>query len=541
MDGVIVEDQPEVEKHDANFLRRATRRRGNRVGDEATDHASREREAEMSGQQYSRKWLAGALGLALAFGVGGYAVARAKDAVSTTHVRASLKLADPTEGPSKTGFAPIVKEVLPNVVNISSSKVVKTRNQMQLPDGMEQDPFFQQFFGQQFGRGNQLPQREREQSLGSGVIVSPEGYVLTNNHVVDGATDVRVTLSDKREFKAQVIGTDPKTDIAVLKLTGDKFNAITLGDSGKVQVGDYALAIGDPFGVGQTVTMGIVSAKGRGNLGIEDYEDFIQTDAPINPGNSGGALVNDRGELVGINTAILSHGSGGNEGIGFAIPINLARNVMGQIIDHGKVTRGYIGVVIQPITPAMLKALNLDKLQGALVGDVSAKGPAKDAGVQRGDVILAINGNTVNDSNELRNTISMMAPGQTVKLTINRNGSTKDIDVKLGELPLSKEEASNDSDNSGSKESMKGITVETLDSDTAQQLQLPEATKGVVVTSVDPSSAAADSGLRKGDVIQEVKDRPVKTAAEFEAAMSNAGKNGTLLLVNRGGTTLFVA
>ena len=505
----------------------------------------------MSGQHYSRKWLGAALGLALAFGVGGYAAARAKDAVSgvsTTHVHASLKLADPSEGPSKTGFAPVVKEVLPNVVNISSSKVVKTpRNQMQMPEGMEQDPFFQQFFGQGRGgrggdgRGEEQPRSQREQSLGSGVIVSPEGYVLTNNHVVDGATDVKVTLSDKREYKAQVVGTDPKTDIAVLKLTGDKFNAITLGDSTKVQVGDYALAIGDPFGVGQTVTMGIVSAKGRGNLGIEDYEDFIQTDAPINPGNSGGALVNDRGELVGINTAILSHGSGGNEGIGFAIPINLARNVMGQILDHGKVTRGYLGVVIQPITPAMLKALNLDKLQGALVGDVSVKGPAKDAGVQRGDVILAINGDTVVDSNELRNTISMMPPGQTVKLTVSRNGSTKEIDVKLGELPLSKDEAASQSDNGGSKESMKGISVETLDSDTAQQLQLPEATKGAVVTGVDPSSPAADSGLRKGDVIQEVNHQPVKNAAEFEAAMSKSEKSGALLLVNRGGTTLFVA
>jgi serine protease Do len=531
------------------FSGQATPQPGKRVGDEATDHLSRERESRMSGQQFSRKWLAGALGLALAFGVGGYAVARAKDAVSSTHVRASLKLADPSEGPSKTGFAPVVKEVLPNVVNISSSKVVKTpRNQMQMPEGMEQDPFFQQFFGNGRGRGGnggngneQQPQKQREQSLGSGVIVSPEGYILTNNHVVDGATDVKVTLSDKREFKAEVIGTDPKTDIAVLKLAGEKFNPITLGDSTNVQVGDYALAIGDPFGVGQTVTMGIVSAKGRGGLGIEDYEDFIQTDAPINPGNSGGALVNDRGELVGINTAILSHGSGGNEGIGFAIPINLARNVMGQIIDHGKVTRAYIGVVIQPITPNMSKALNLDKMQGALVGDVSPKGPAKDAGVQRGDVILAINGNTVNDSNELRNTISMMQPGQNVKLTVNRNGSTKDIDVKLGELPLSKEEAANDTEKGGSKESMKGITVETLDSDTAQQLQLPEATKGVVVTGVDPSSPAADSGLRKGDVIQEVNHAPVKNAAEFEAAMSKSEKNGALLLVNRGGTTLFVA
>src|ERR1700733_3687249 len=274
----------------------------------------------MTAKRISRNWIGGALALAVAIGAMGYAVARATEGVSGSRMHASLRIADPSEGASKTGFAPIVKEVLPNVVNISSSKVVKARNQMQMPEGMENDPFFQQFFGQQFGgrgrggngdgNGGDTPMKQREQSLGSGVIVSPEGYVLTNNHVVDGATDVRVTLSDKREFKAQVIGTDPKTDIAVLKLTGDKFDAITLGDSKKVQVGDYALAIGDPFGVGQTVTMGIVSAKGRGGLGIEDYEDFIQTDAPINPGNSGGALVNDRGELVGINTAILSHGSG---------------------------------------------------------------------------------------------------------------------------------------------------------------------------------------------------------------------------------------
>src|SRR6202034_2096282 len=222
-------------------------------------------------------------------------------------------------------------------------------------------------------------------SLGSGVIVSPEGYVLTNNHVVDGATDVKVTLSDKRELKATIVGTDPKTDIAVLKLEGSNYPAITLGDSSKVQVGDYALAIGDPFGVGQTVTMGIISATNRGNLGIEDYEDFIQTDAPINPGNSGGALINDRGELVGINTAILSHGSGGNEGIGFAIPVNLARSVMTQILDHGKVNRAYLGIMVQDVTPAIAKDLGLNKLQGALVGDVSPKGPAQASGVQRGD------------------------------------------------------------------------------------------------------------------------------------------------------------
>ncbi len=203
------------------------------------------------------------------------------------------------------------------------------------------------------------------------MIVSPDGYILTNNHVIDGATDVHVTLADKRQLKAKVIGTDPKTDIAVLKVEGSGFPAITVGDSSKVQVGDYALAVGDPFGVGQTVTMGIVSAMNRGNLGIEDYEDFIQTDAPINPGNSGGALVNDRGELIGINTAILSHGSGGNEGIGFAVPVNLARSVMDQILDHGKVNRAYLGIMVQDVTPGIAKAMGLKDMKGVLVGDVT--------------------------------------------------------------------------------------------------------------------------------------------------------------------------
>jgi serine protease Do len=492
----------------------------------------------MNGTRFSRKGTGAALALALALagGATGYGVARAKEGAAGTHVHASLKLADPSEGPSKIGFAPIVKEVLPNVVNISSSKVVRTPNQM--PEGMQSDPFFQQFFGRGPGRP-EVPKNRREQSLGSGVIVSPEGYVLTNNHVVDGATDVKVTLSDKRELKAQIVGTDPKTDVAVLKLEGSNFPAITLGDSSKVQVGDYALAIGDPFGVGQTVTMGIVSAKGRGNLGIEDYEDFIQTDAPINPGNSGGALVNDRGELVGINTAILSHGSGGNEGIGFAIPVNLARNVMGQILDHGKVTRGYLGVVIQPISPAMAKQLGLSKPQGALVGDVSSKGPAQAAGVQRGDVILSMNGKAVNDSNELRNTVSMMQPGETVKLEVSRNGSTKDISVKLGELPLSKQDAETQHEGT-SKDALEGVSVENLDAETAAQLQLPETTKGVVVTGIDPASPKAESGLQKGDVIQEVNRQAVHNVAEFEQAMRKAG-GSALLLVNRGGTTLFIA
>jgi len=489
----------------------------------------------MKGIQNSRRLLAFALALALCGGVAGYAVGHTSQ---VGHVRATLKIADPSEGASKTGFAPIVKLVLPNVVNISSSRVVRTPNQ--IGEGMQMDPFFRQFFGHGFGNGPQMPKGQREHSLGSGVIVSPEGYVLTNNHVVEGATDIKVTLSDKRELKAAVVGIDPKTDVAVLRLEGSNFPAITLGDSSKVQVGDYALAIGDPFGVGQTVTMGIVSAKGRGNLGIEDYEDFIQTDAPINPGNSGGALINDRGELIGINTAILSHGSGGNEGIGFAIPVNLAHQVMNQILDHGKVTRGYLGVVVQPISPAMAKALGQSEPKGALVGDVSAKGPAQAAGVERGDILLELNGKSVNDANELRNTVSMMQPGDSVKLKISRNGSLRDLSVKLGELPASKEEAQNRKEGA-SKEALEGVSVENLDADTAKELGLPASTKGVVVTNIDPSSPKADSGLRKGDVIQEVNHQPVRNVAEFEQAMHKAGKEEALLLVNRGGTTLFIA
>src|ERR1035438_5427501 len=468
-----------------------------------------------------------ALAALMAAGLGALAVAAAEHA-SNANPPATFRYASPEESASRNTFAPVVKRVLPAVVNLSSAKMGK--NQMGMVAG-NMEPFFRQFFGDDDGapsgpngrgeRGQMAPRQQREQGEGSGVIVSPEGYILTNNHVVDGATDVRVTLSDKREFKARIVGTDPKTDLAVLKIDASNLPSAVIGDSDKVQVGDYALAIGNPFGLGSTVTMGIISATGRGNLGIEEYEDFIQTDAPINPGNSGGALVNDRGELAGINTAILSHGSGGNEGIGFAIPVNLARSVMGQILDHGKVTRGYLGVVIQPITPAMAKDLGLDKLQGALVGDVSPKGPAHASGVQRGDVILSINGNAVTDSNELRNTISMMQPGETVKLEISRNGSTKDLNVKLGELPLSKEDAKNQQEG-GSKDALEGISVENLDAETAAQLQLPESTKGVVVTGIDPSSPKAESGLQKGDVIQEVNHQPVHNVAEFKQAMSKA-------------------
>jgi len=442
----------------------------------------------------------------------------------------------------------VVKRVLPAVVNISSTKVVKTSGMQQ---GDPSDLFRQFFGGGDDGSGQQgqpgmrrqprqqrEPQGQREQGLGSGVIVSPEGYIVTNNHVIDGATNIMVTLSDKREFKARLIGTDPKTDVAVLKIDAGTLPSIVLGDSNKVQVGDYALAIGDPFGVGQTVTMGIVSAKGRTHLGIEDYEDFIQTDAPINPGNSGGALINDRGELVGMNTAILSHGSEGNQGIGFAVPVNLVRTVMDQLLKNGKVTRAYIGIVPQDMTPAMARAFGDKDLSGALVGDVSPNSPASKAGLQKGDIIVSMNGKPVSDSNDLRMTISMMTPGSKVDLKVTRDGAARNISVTLEELPGTQAELRQKGD--GTKSSLSGISVQDLDADTARQAGVPASTQGVVVTEINPSSAAADSGLQPGDVIQQVNRQPVKNTADFDRAM-RASKDNTLLLVNRQGTTLYVA
>jgi len=335
---------------------------------------------------------AAALATVMAAGLGALAMAAAEHA-SNANPPATFRYASPDESVSRNTFAPVVKKVLPAVVNVASSKMVKNPMGM-TPGNME--PFFRQFFGGEEapfgsnGRGQAAPQ-QLEQGQGSGVIVSPEGYILTNNHVVDGATILRVTLSDKREFKARVVGTDPKTDLAVLKIDAANLPTVVIGDSDKIQVGDFALAIGNPFGLGGTVTMGIVSATGRSNLGIEDYEDFIQTDAPINPGNSGGALVNERGDLIGINTAILS-GSQGNQGIGFAIPVSVARNVTDQILRNGKVTRAYLGVMSEVVTPALAKAFHQKEPAGALISEVKQASPAAHAGLEKGDIILAVNG-----------------------------------------------------------------------------------------------------------------------------------------------------
>jgi len=276
----------------------------------------------------------------------------------------------------------------------------------------------------------------------------------------------------------------------------------------------------------------------RGNLGIEDYEDFIQTDAPINPGNSGGALINDRGELIGINTAILSHGSGGNEGIGFAVPVNLAREVMDQIMDHGKVNRAYLGIMVQDVTPGIATAMGLKDMKGVLIGDVTPSGPAQKSGIKRGDIILDVNGSPVADSRELRNTISMMKPDATVKLRILRDGNQSDMNVTLGNLPDQNQQAKTETGPTAG--ALQGVTVDNLDAQTARQLGLPASTTGVVVTDISPSSPMVNAGLRKGDVIQEVNHEPVRNVTQLNEAVQKAGKN-PLLLVNRQGTTMFIA
>jgi serine protease Do len=428
------------------------------------------------------------------------------------------------------GFAPLFKNNLPTVVSITSSRIVKSQQ-----NPIFNDPFFRQFFGGQFP---QQPQQQRERGLGSGVIVSPDGYILTNNHVVEKSTDIKVTLPDKRQFAGKVIGTDPQTDVAVVKIDATGLPTITLGDSSKIQVGDYAFAIGNPFGVGETATMGIISATGRNGLSIEDYEDFIQTDAAINPGNSGGALLNARGEMIGINTAILAGESGGNQGIGFAIPINMAKYVMDQILKHGKVVRGYIGVGIQEVTPDLAKAFNVPAEKGALVSNVDSSSPGGKAGLQRGDVITELNGQPVNGPNDLRLKVGSMIPGSTVHLQVDRGGNARDITLTLGEAPAGKGVASAEG-GAGENSPMRGVQVDELSPEVRQQLGMKPEVKGVVVTEVPESSPAADAGLQRGDVIQQINRKPVDSVADYQRLIAEAGKQTIVLLVNRGGNTTF--
>ena len=434
--------------------------------------------------------------------------------------------------PASSGYAELVARVAPSIVTVRSERLVKPAAMPFGGDGGEM-PFFGRGFGQQMP--DMAPRRQG--GLGSGVIVSAEGYLLTNNHVVDGADKVRVELSDKRSFMAKVVGTDAASDLAVLKIEAAGLPALAFGNSDSLRVGDVVLAFGNPLGIGQTVTMGIVSAKGRATgTGDGSFEDFLQTDAPINQGNSGGALVNTAGQLVGINSQIVSP-SGGNIGIGFAIPSRMAESVMTQLVKGGRVQRSQLGVAIQGVSPEMASSLGLKDERGALVSSVSKDSPAEKAGIEQGDVIVSVDGVSVSDGNALRNRIASAKPGATVSLGLVRDGAEKTVRVTLRELASTQTaEAAGEPAEGGRL----GLSVRPVTPEDARELGL-ESRKGLLVAEVDPSGPAAAAGIRPGDVIEEVNRKPVTDAAELRAAAKSSGERPALVLVNRKGASLFLA
>ncbi len=482
-------------------------------------------------------------GLAGAAVVAGTAFALA-DALQTTVKPADVNVplqetAVPRDGLPRGSFAPIVEKVAPAVVKIETTTTIKGAVPEQFPSF--NNPFWRQFFGNQFGQvfPPQAIGPEVEHGLGSGVIVTKNGYILTNNHVVDGAKKVMVTLPDGREFTAKVVGRDPKTDIAVVKIDADNLPVVPMADSHNVEVGDVVLAIGNPFGVGETVTEGIVSAKHRSDMGIEDYEDFIQTDAAINPGNSGGALVDIDGRLIGINTAILTH-SGGSQGVGFAIPSNLARSVMESLIQYGHVTRGYMGVMIQNVTPALAPEFGLKKDAGALVSEVVPNGPAHNAGFKDGDVIVKFNGENVTDSRNLQLEVAATKPGSKVPVEILRNGNEKTLEVTIKQLPGTEQLAKAGSQDSNDTGTLNGVTVSDLDQQARQQFKIPDDVKGALITEVDPTSASAQAGLQPGEVIESINRHRVANANQAVQLTEHPKSKTTLVRVWANGGSHYV-
>ncbi len=424
-----------------------------------------------------------------------------------------------------TSFAPVIEKVTPSVVTIYSTKSVKGDSRL---NPLLNNPQLRRFFGipdDENHRGGKV------QGLGSGIIVSENGHILTNNHVIDGADEVMVRVGmEKREYRAEKIGTDPATDLAVLKIdTNDEIiTPIVFADSSTVKAGDIALAIGNPFGLTQSVSMGIVSAVGRGGMGIADYENFIQTDAAINMGNSGGALVDISGRLIGVNTAIFSR-SGGNQGIGFAVPSNLARTVMKSILEKGRVVRGFIGIVVQPLSQELAEAFKIENEAGALVADVEPDGPADTAGIRNGDVIIRLNDEDITDPQDLQLTVAAIAPETTVTVTIVRDGKEQKVEVRLGELP-SKGVQIAQTETAGKSNVLDGITIGDIDPSTRRQLNLPENISGVVVTQLDPESIGAEAGLRVGDVIQEMNHKELTDAEQAVNLSNEIEKDETVLL-----------
>jgi len=435
-------------------------------------------------------------------------------------------------------FVAVAKLAKASVVNISSVK--KHGGKAEGFSGpFFDDPFFRRFFGEEFERRLPTPREYREQGLGSGVIVSPDGYIVTNNHVVEGADELTVSLPDKRTFTAKVVGTDPKTDVAVIKIGATNLPVLPWGDASQLQVGEMVLAVGNPFGLSQTVTMGIISAVGRANMGIVDYEDFIQTDAAINPGNSGGALVNLKGELIGINTAIFSQ-SGGNMGIGFAIPSNMAKNVMESLIKHGKVVRGWLGVSVQELTQDLAKEFGVSDIQGALVADVMDDSPAAKAKLERGDIVTSYNGVPIRDPGQLRAAVAETAPGTKVTLSITRNKKSQEVSVTIGELPKEFARAGQEGESKG-QHLLAGVTVENA-SGPSGRFGRPKAPAGVRVTRLESESPAAEAGLRIGDIIREINRKAVKDVTDFERLVGQLGpKSPVLLLLTRGNATIFLS
>jgi len=440
-------------------------------------------------------------------------------------------------------FEDAAAAVGPSVVPIYAEQVVS----VQSPFGSPEDPF-RQFFGDDFfkrffGGQPQAPQRQAVRSLGSGVIISADGFILTNNHVVDGAQKLNVFIGDKKRYPATIIGTDPQTDVALIKIDASGLTPARLGDSSGVKVGQWVIAVGNPFQLLHTVTAGIISARGRSVVGLAEYADFIQTDASINPGNSGGALADLEGQVIGINTAIANPtGSGGNIGIGFAIPINMAREIMETLRSKGKVVRGYLALVPQDIDEDLAKALNLPTTEGTLVADVTPGGPADKAGIKRGDVILDVNGRAVEDSTALRTMVAQAAPGSSIKIGLLRDGKKMPLTAVLGERPSGKgSETPSQEKASRSASRVIGLSLQDLTPEIAGQLGY-EKDRGAVVTGVEPGSPADDAGIQPGDLVKEVNRVAVRSAQECETALRDLKKGDTAaLLIRRGDQTRYVA
>jgi serine protease Do len=432
------------------------------------------------------------------------------------------------------GFVEVVKKAKPAVVHIRVEKSVDSTSQSEQYDEMFNNPFFERFFGPQYRQNPNTPQRQqKQQGQGSGFIISKDGDILTNNHVVEGADKITVILSDEREFSAKLIGTDPQSDVALIKIEdGGQLPTLPLGNSEALEVGEWVIAIGNPFGLSQTVTVGVVSATGRSSVGINEYENFIQTDAAINPGNSGGPLLNIEGEVIGINSALFSR-TGGYMGIGFAIPINMVKTIQTQLKDSGKVTRGWLGVVIQNVDENLAKSFGLNRAEGILVSEVQPESPAAQGGIKQGDVILQLNGAKLTDVADLRNRVALLRPDAIATLDIIRDGKEKTIKIDIGERPNDPAKIARDSKENNNLEQF-GLAFQDLTPELAERLGYADNT-GVVVSQVESGSPASSAGMRPGQLIEEVNQKRVHNLKDLQAEVARSTDPKRLLLRVRSG------